>query len=72
MAVADFFSAAVGCPAWAHAIAAPQPIAATPQTIANRRIKNSHSQGVRTNRQSFAAPYFRLNGRAAPSGRGSA
>jgi hypothetical protein len=40
--VADFFSAAVGCAPWAHAIAAPQPIAATPQIIASHRIKKTH------------------------------
>jgi hypothetical protein len=40
MAVADFLSSAVGCAAWAHAIAAPQPITAPPQIIPNHRIKN--------------------------------
>jgi hypothetical protein len=38
--VADFRSSAVGCAAWAHILAAPQLIAATPQIIANHRIEN--------------------------------
>jgi hypothetical protein len=46
--VADFFSAAVGCPVCTHAKAAPHPIAVTPQTNPNHRIKKLTSPGTRS------------------------
>jgi hypothetical protein len=62
MVVADFFSSAVGCAAWALAIAAPELSAATPARIANHRIKTTHFPDAR------AAPGFsRLSARAAPN-----
>jgi hypothetical protein len=75
MAVADFLSSAVGCAAWAQTIAAPQPIAAAPQIIANLRMKNfSLPPGARSAKFLLKSlrqvqrkvPILRVNGRATP------